>query len=155
MMVLETMISENTVKLDISDVDKWTVIEQLVDLIVESGTGYDREDILAAVIERERQGSTGIENGIAVPHARSNGVSEFACAVGVSRRGIDFDSADQKPCHLIFLIVAPHQESTKYLKALSAVAYIGNNEDRTARLVAADSPEEVISILGENDMTFV
>ena len=102
----------------------------------------------------ERQGSTGLENGIAVPHARSDGVSEFACAIGISKRGMDFDSADRKPCHLIFLIVAPHQESTKYLKALSAVASVGNDEDKTARLIAADSPEEVISILGENDMTF-
>ena len=146
-MVLENMVAAETVELDISDVDKWTVIERLVDLIVESRKSADREAILAAVIDREGQGSTGLENGIALPHARTDGIDDFVCAIGISRSGIDFDSADGKPCHIIFLVVGPRQESTRYLNALSTIAYIGNNKDKVSELISASSPEEVISIL--------
>ena len=136
-MVLENMVAAETVEHDISDVDKWTVNERLVDLIFESRKSADREG----------QGSTGLENGIALPHARTDGIDDFVCAIGISRSGIDFDSADGKPCHIIFLVVGPRQESTRYLNALSTIAYIGNNKDKVSELISASSPEEVISIL--------
>jgi len=148
-MVLDKMITRETVKLDISDIDKWTVMEELIDLIVASGKRVDREAVHSAVFDREYQGSTGLENGIAIPHARTDGVDELVGAIGISRDGIDFESADGNPCHLVFLIVAPHQESTRYLKALSAVAYIGNDDEKRQRLISAASPEEVISVLEE------
>jgi PTS system fructose-specific IIC component len=148
-MLLERVISKQTIKLDISDVDKWTVIEDLIDLIMESGITADREAIYAAVIDREKQASTGVANGIAIPHARTDGVSELVAALGVSKDGIDFDSVDGNPCHLIFLIVAPHGESTTYLKALTAVAFIGKDQEKISRLKSATSPEELVSILEE------
>ena len=149
-MVLESMLSKETVKLGISCVDKWTVIGNLIDLMVEKGRVRDREAILSAVINREKQGSTGLEKGVAIPHARSDGVRELVAALGISKDGLDFDSVDAKPCHLIFLIVAPPQESTRYLKALAAiVSYIAKDEDVISRLRLAASPEEVMSILAE------
>ena len=146
-MMLNRFIAREIIKVGISDVDKWTAIEDLVDLVVASGRSKDREGILSAILAREEQGSTGLEDGIAIPHARTDAVSEFVCAIGVSKEGIDFDSLDGKPCHLIFLIVGPTQESTKYLKALSAAAFIGKDESRVARLKSAGSPDEVIQIL--------
>ncbi len=149
-MVLANVINEGTVKVNVSDVDKWTLIEDLVDLIVAGGKASDREALLAAVVEREQQGSTGLGHGIAIPHARAEGVDGVVGALAVSAGGIDFDSADGEPCHLIFLIVAPPKESTKYLKTLSAITFIGKSESRTARLLAASTPGEVVSILEEN-----
>lgn len=149
-MVLANVITERTVKIDVSDVDKWTLIEDLVDLIVESGRATDREALLKAVVEREQQGSTGLERGIAIPHARSEGVEGVVGALVVSGDGIDFDSADGKPAHLIFLIVAPPHESTRYLKTLSAITFIGKSESKTSRLISASSPGEVVAVLEEN-----
>jgi mannitol/fructose-specific phosphotransferase system IIA component (Ntr-type) len=149
-MVLANVITDGTVKLDVSDVDKWTLIEDLVDLIVKSGRAADREAILTAVVEREQQGSTGLGHGIAIPHARADGVDGVVGALAISSGGIDFDSADDKPVHLVFLIVAPPNESTRYLKTLSAITFIGKSESRTARLLSASSPGEVVSILEEN-----
>jgi mannitol/fructose-specific phosphotransferase system IIA component (Ntr-type) len=148
MMVLQKIITHERIKLDISDVDKWTVIEDLADLIAAAG-GSDRETLIGDTIEREEKGSTGIGEGIAIPHARTAGVTELIGALGVSKQGIDFESADGKPCHLIFLILAPHEESTRYLKALSAVAFIGKDPELISRLTSASSPDEVIAILGE------
>jgi PTS system fructose-specific IIC component len=149
-MVLANVITEKTVKLDVSGVDKWTLIEELVDVIVESGRATDREALLAAVMDREQQGSTGLERGIAIPHARSVGVEGVVGALAVSADGIDFDSADGKPAHLVFLIVAPPHESTKYLKTLSAITFIGRSEGKASRLVSASSPGEVVSVLEED-----
>ena len=149
-MVLANVITERTVKILVSDVDKWTLIEDLVDLIVESGKAGDREAVLSAVVEREQQGSTGLERGIAIPHARSEGIDGVAGALAISENGIDFDSADGKPAHLIFLIVAAPKESTRYLKTLSAITFIGKNEGKISSLISAASPGDVVSILEEN-----
>jgi PTS system fructose-specific IIC component len=149
-MVLANVITEETVVINVSDIDKWTLIENLVDLIVESGKATDREALLAAVMEREQQGSTGLERGIAIPHARSEGVDGVVGALAISGDGIDFDSVDGKPAHLIFLIVAPPRESTRYLKTLSAITFIGKSESRTSRLMSASSPGEAVAVLEEN-----
>jgi mannitol/fructose-specific phosphotransferase system IIA component (Ntr-type) len=149
-MVLANVITEKTVKLDVSGVDKWTLIEELVDMIVESGRATDREALLTAVMDREQQGSTGLERGIAIPHARSEGVECVVGALAVSAEGIDFDSADGKPAHLVFLIAAPPHESTRYLKTLSAITFIGRSEGKTSRLISASSPGEVVSVLEED-----
>ena len=149
-MVLANVITEGTVKLDVSDVDKWAVNEELVYLIVKSGRATDREALLTAVMEREQQGSTGLGHGIAIPHARAEGIDGVVGALGISAGGIDFDSADGKPVHFVFLIVAPPNESTRYLKTLSAITFIGKSESKTSRLLSASTPWEVVSILEEN-----
>jgi mannitol/fructose-specific phosphotransferase system IIA component (Ntr-type) len=148
-MVLQKIITEARIKLDIEDIDKWTLIEDLVDLIVDSVPGADREALLADTLEREEKGSTAIGNGIAIPHARTTGVSELVGVLGISKRGIDFEATDGGLCHLFFLILAPPEEPTRYLKAISAVAFIGKDPDRVARLKSAASPAEVTAILGE------
>ena len=148
-MILERIISSARVKIYGSDVDKWTVIEELADLIVATGEGIDRETLVGDTLDREHKGSTGIGKGIAIPHARSTGVSSLVGALGISERGIDFESEDGQLCHLIFLVLAPPEESTAYLKALSAVAFIGKDDDIISRLKSASSPEEVISVLEE------
>lgn len=148
-MVLGKLVTKQTVSLDVSEMDKWGVIEHLVDLIAQCGKTSDRQAILSAVIERERRASTGLERGIAIPHARSERVVELAMALAISKKGIDFDSADGQPCHLVFLVVAPPQESTRYLDALSSVACIGTRPERLETLITAESPEEAVSILVE------
>jgi mannitol/fructose-specific phosphotransferase system IIA component (Ntr-type) len=148
-MFLDKVISRERVKLDISDVDKWTLIDDLADLIAGTVEGSDSEQLKTDTLDREYKSSTGIGSGIAIPHARTNGVPELVGALGISSEGIDFESDDGQPCHLVFLILAPHEESTRYLKALSAVACIGKNPDRMSRLKSATTPDEVIAILGE------
>jgi len=148
-MILEKIIAKDRIKIGISDLDKWTVIEDLADLIAAGEEGSDRETLLEDTLDREHKGSTGIGKGIAIPHARTTGVTDLVGALGISRSGVDFESEDGHPCHLIFLILAPPEESTRYLKALSAVACIGRDENLMSRLTSASSPDEVISILGE------
>ena len=148
-MMLDKIITRDRVKIGLSDLDKWTVIEDLADLIAAGDQAGDRETLLNDTLDREQKGSTGIGKGIAIPHARTTGVSDLIGALGISRGGIDFEAEDGEPCHLIFLILAPANESTRYLKALSAVACIGKDKELMTRLTSASSSDEVISILGE------
>lgn len=148
-MELAKLISEERISFDIDDLDKWDVIEHLIDLVDRSVSGCNREQIVRDVFEREQKSSTGIGKGIAIPHARTSGVSTTAVAIGMSKTGIDFESEDGKPCHVIFLIIAPEKESTRYLKTLSAVATLCNDSDRVRRLIEARSKSDVISIISE------
>jgi len=148
-MILEKIISIERVKVWDADIDKWAAIDELADLISSSSDESDRNTLIDDVLEREYKGSTGIGKGIAIPHARTTGVKCLVGALGISRRGIDFESEDGQPCHLVFLILAPPEESTAYLKALSAVAFIAKDEAILSRLRSASSPDEVISVLDE------
>jgi len=148
-MILEKIISIERVKIWDAGVDKWAAIDELAGLIASSCEGSDRDTLVDDTLEREYKGSTGIGKGIAIPHARTTGVSSLVGALGISRQGIDFESEDGQPCHLVFLILAPPEESTTYLKALSAVAFIGKDEAIMSRLKSASSPGEVVSVLEE------
>jgi len=150
-MILGKIITKDRIKIGLSDLDKWTVIEELADLIAVGDEGGDRETLLNDTLDREHKGSTGIGKGIAIPHARTTGATDLIGALGISRTGVDFEADDGQPCHLIFLILAPATESTRYLKALRAVACIGSDKELVSRLTSAASPAEAISILGEVD----
>lgn len=148
-MILDRIITRDRIKIGLSDLDKWTVIEDLADLVAAGDESSDREILVDDTLKREDKGSTGIGNGIAIPHARTAGVTDLIGALGISKAGVDFEAEDGQPCHLIFLILAPAKESTRYLKALSAVACIGKDEGLISRLTSASSPDEAISLLGE------
>lgn len=153
-MALAELVRRDAVRVGLAGMGKEAVIGLLVDAIVgsgatASGSAPDGEAILAAVLDREANGSTGLGGGIAIPHARTTGVADVTCALGISREGVDFDAVDGRPCHLIFLIVAPPDESTRYLKALSAVALIGRDAALVDRLVSAATPEEALAVLAE------
>ena len=149
-MVRAKVLTKDLVKLDFHGIDKWTAIERLVDVVVQSTQDADRQAVLSAVIERERSGSTALHNGIAVPHARTDGVPHLVAAAGISREGIDFESGDGhsagQRCHFILLILAPPAESTRYLKALAAVAALGQDLNALDALKNATTPEEGFSI---------
>lgn len=148
-MELHKIITEKTVRLDASSLDKWQVIEVLMDLLVKTGKCHDKQAVVSAVVDREKKCSTGLTNGIAIPHARSEIVDEMIGALAISKAGLDFDSADGKPCHLVFLIISPPTESTRYLKVLSEVAFIGSEPECVATLKAAATPGEVVAILAD------
>jgi len=133
---------------DLKHRQKEAVLEELVATLVAAGVTRAPEAVLAALRQREALGSTGIGKGIAVPHARSTMVSERAVVVARSRRGVDFDSADGKPVHLCFLIVAPPLERDDIYLQLLAHIVRGVRLARTRqRLLDAADFDAVRSIL--------
>lgn len=106
-------------------------LEELAALMAATDLGVPRDALLAALREREELGSTGFENGVAIPHARLPGDVPFALGVAVSPGGVDYASSDGSPSTLFFVLVGPEESSTEYLRYLAHISRVGLN--RTAR----------------------
>jgi fructose-specific phosphotransferase system IIA component len=111
----------------------------------------DVESALQEFLQRESKGSTGIGNGIAIPHVRSAQVSQLEFFFANSKEGVDFESLDGEPIHLLFMMVAPLSSQGSHIKALARISRILNDESVRARLKDATEPEEVRSILAERE----
>lgn len=145
-MMISDLLSEATVQIDFNDLDKWSTIDRLTDLLIKTGKVIDPDAVRKAILDREQQGSTGLDSGIAIPHARTQGVSDVVAALGISKKGLDFQSPSGSPCHMVFLILAPPNQSTKYLESLAAIASFGRHPEGVSRMCSVNAANEVISL---------
>jgi len=118
-MSLIELIDESVVRVPLAAKDKDGVIRELVDVLFSAGKVSDAAEVKKAVLARETLGSTGLTDGIAVPHGKTPAVSDLAIAIGIAPGGIAFDSMDGAPSKLFFLIVAPPDKSGPHIEALS------------------------------------
>lgn len=140
--ILETAL----VTLELSDGDKYQVIEELLDLAVQSGNIKDRDHALKDLIEREQYLSTGFENGLAVPHAKSEAVSEIVLAFGLNRQGIEFDSLDGKPTHFVFMLLSPMDTSGPHIQTLALLARNFQIAETSQTIKNVATQEELLQI---------
>lgn len=129
-------------------------LEELIDRFVEIKLIKKREIVLKMLQERESLGSTGIGKGVAIPHGRSTAASDVMVAFGKSVEGIDFDSMDGKPVHLIFMVLAPPQEeNNRYLPLLGKLVEILREDKNRKGLMEVESFQEFVNLLkGEEDV---
>jgi mannitol/fructose-specific phosphotransferase system IIA component (Ntr-type) len=138
------------VRVPLQSQDKEGVLPELVDLVVRSeGLDAERDEIYRAVWERENVLSTGISDGIAVPHAKYNGLDRIVMAAGVSRVPIDFDALDSRPVQLFFLILGPDSAAGSQVRALSRISRLMRDESLREQLVSAGDAERFLRVLGE------
>jgi len=131
--------------------NKFAIIEKMLDQALRKGVIMTREPILHKIREREELESTGVVEGIAIPHARTEAVKDLLMIIGVIKEGLDFNSLDGKPVHIVFLIVAPEEAKSKYIQVLARISRMCRQEDFRKTLLSAGSPSEVISILEKFD----
>jgi len=127
--------------------DKFEAIEELARVFEKSHLCSDISSLINALKEREEIMSTGIGFGIAIPHAKIQTVSEMAFAIGISRRGIDFDSMDGQKVNLIILVIAGEKQHKDYLRLLSNIMSILKKDPVKEMIIQSANPEEIISIL--------
>ncbi|MBX7150864.1 PTS sugar transporter subunit IIA [bacterium] len=143
---LSNFLRPETIIVDLVGQSKQAVIDELIGVMDAAGLLLDRSQVREAVIERERKLSTGLGNGIAVPHGKTIGVERLVGAFGIHRTGISFDAADGAPAKLFFMLVSPKSVSGPHVKALAAVAKFMRNERNREIIFAAKTTEEVFSI---------
>ncbi|MFH1943304.1 MAG: PTS sugar transporter subunit IIA [bacterium] len=146
-MRLSDLLSEETITVSLRHTDKQGVIEELLDLAMKTGRIKDRSIALKAVMDREQLMSTGLEKGVAVPHAKTKAAEDLSMALGISKEGIDFQSADGKPSHLFFFLLAPEAAAGPNVKVLAQIARLTNAPDFRQTLKEASSPKEVLNII--------
>ncbi len=113
--------------------------------------GIDAEEIFNLLMERENLGSTGIGNGLAIPHGKLPGLERMLIIVARSREGVPFDAVDNKDVHVIFLLIAPGNAAAIYLKVLARVSRLLKKPGVYDAIVAAESAEEIARIIEEAD----
>jgi PTS system nitrogen regulatory IIA component len=131
--------------------NKSLAIEELADLIVESNHSIKKDDLIRILLERERLGSTGIGDGVAIPHGKVPGIIEPIISFGKSEAGLDFDSIDGQPVYLFFLLVAPENSANIHLKALARIARILKNQSLRKQLMDAKTREEIYKVIINDD----
>jgi len=116
--------------------------------------GAEVEDVAAVLMEREHLGSTGIGGGIAIPHGKLKTVKSIAVGFGRSIKGIEFESLDNRPVHLFFLLLTPEHSTGGHLKVLAQISKLLKMDQFKERLLAAGSTEQIHQIILENDEEF-
>ena len=146
-MTLLDILSPASVIVDLKGDTKEEIIAEMVDLLSASEAISDRDKVLQAVLEREKIMSTGIGDGIAIPHGKSDSVVKLVAALGTQRRGVDFEALDGEPAYVFFLLVSPANVSGPHIKALARISRLLKNDDFKKKLITASSPEEIISAI--------
>ena len=121
-MFLHDLFTPEFILVDLQAEDKEEVFEEMVDRFCQTIKSDAREEILEALREREMKMSTGIQNGIAIPHGKTNAVDRVYAMLGISRKGIDYEALDGNPVYLVFLVLGPTGDSEKHLKVLQRMA---------------------------------
>ena len=150
MKILE-FLNTNAISLNLQAGDKEGVIGELVDLLVKAGEVKDKDKIVKVIMDRESLGSTGIGQGVAIPHGKTDGARKLVASFGLPQKGINFDSLDGEPGYIFFLLVAPQNSAGPHLKALARIA--GMLKDKFCRdgLKNVKSKEELLKILSQED----
>ena len=148
-MKITDLLSKESVLLNIDVKDKDACLVKLVDLMDASGKISDKKLYLDAVQEREKEGTTGVGNGIAIPHGRCSGVKEPGLAAMTINGGVEYEALDAKPVDLAFLIAAPEGSGSMHLEILSKLATMLMDENFVADLKKAKTVEEFLKVIDD------
>ena len=150
-MRITELLDKRSIRIDGAPKSKNEALDQMVELMAKSGKINDLEAYRQEVYRREEEGTTGVGEGIAIPHGKGAFVDKPGLAAMVVKDGVDYDSLDGEPVHLIFLIAAPNTKDNVHLDVLSKLSVLLMDEDFSRALQNAKSPEEFMKIVDEAD----
>ncbi|MCC0642712.1 MULTISPECIES: PTS fructose transporter subunit IIABC [unclassified Clostridioides] len=145
------LLDEKSIKLNLKSKNKPEVIEELVDLVANSGNLNDKENYKKAILAREEMSTTGIGEGVAIPHAKTTSVDKACIAAAVSKEGIDYESFDGSLSNLFFMIAAPDGANNTHLEVLSRLSTILMDEDFRNKLINSNSAREFKEIIDKKE----
>ena len=151
-MRITDLLSAESIELNGTAKNKTDVLNQMVDLMEKSGNLSEKETYRSAVFAREEEGTTGVGDGIAIPHGKSSAVTAPGLAAMVIKEGVEYDALDGAPVDLIFLIAAPNTKDNVHLEVLSKLSVLLMKEEFTEALKAASSKEEFLQIIETAEM---
>jgi PTS system nitrogen regulatory IIA component len=153
-MKLSDILEEDNIIPDLKARDKKRAIEELTEAIVKGNPSLDKDSLVRVLLERESLGSTAIGDGVAIPHGKYPGISTPIISFGRSRKGLDFESMDDQPVFLFFLLIAPEDSASVHLKALARIAKMLKDSNFRKVLIEATTKKELYKIIIQNDEEF-
>lgn len=154
MTTISDLLRDDLVIEELEAIDKRGVINEFSRLLKATGRIENADELGRVLLERESLGSTGIEDGVAIPHAKLHLLPEMIIAFGRSSRGVDFQSLDAKPAHLFFLLVTPDDRPGEHLKALARISRILKNPVLRENLRQASNRRELQRLICEEDKKY-
>jgi len=152
-MKIMDFLDKRAVSVDLASKDKDGVIKELVDLIVKTGEmkSKDKDTLVKVLLDRELLGSTGIGQGIGIPHGKSPKIKKLVGACGISKEGLNFDSLDGEPTYIFFLLLAPQESAGPHLKALARISRILKDKYFLDILRNCDTAKDLVNTLSKED----
>lgn len=146
-MKITEFLSKNAIKVGVESTEKEAALKELVDVLATVTDIGDKKSILRALIERENLGSTGIGQGIAIPHGKTDKVKGLVSVLGISRKGVNFESLDGEPVYIFFLLVAPKDTAGPHLKALAQISRLLRDSYFCELLKRCKTSDEVYELI--------
>jgi len=150
-MKIADLLDIKAISTELTATKKTEVLSEMIALLSRVQPDLDAAELLGVLIDREELGSTGIGDGVAIPHGKLRGLDRLLMAFGRKQDGIDFDSMDNRPARLFFLLLAPENEATLHLKALARISKLLRKEEVRQQLFDAVDPASLLSILCQED----
>lgn len=146
-MNLKKLLTKDSILPDLQADTKQGVIEEIIGFLSASGKFTGKTAAIQAVLAREEKMSTGMQNGIAIPHGKTDAVNQLVAAVAISRAGVDFDAMDGKPCHIFILTLSPENRAGPHIQFLAEISKVLSRPNLREQLLSATSAEEMLNLL--------
>ena len=152
-MRITDFLDKKAVTVDLKSKDKKNIIRELVDLLIKAGDikSKDKEPVFKILMEREMLGSTGIGQGIGIPHGKSGSIKNLIGACGISKDGVNFDSLDGEKANIFFLLLAPQESAGPHLKALARISRLLKDKYFRDMLLSAKTEKDLINVIIKED----
>jgi PTS system nitrogen regulatory IIA component len=150
-MKITEFLSKKGIKLDLEATEKEGILKELVDVLAGVKEIGDKKSIVRALLERESLGSTGIGQGIAIPHGKTDKVHELVAVLGISQKGVNFEALDGEPVHIFFLLVAPKESAGPHLKALAQISRLLRDSYFCQLLRRCKTADEVYDLISREE----
>jgi fructose-specific phosphotransferase system IIA component len=153
-MKIGDILTEDVVVTGLEGNSKDEIIDAMIELVGRSPKILDKEKVREAIFEREKIMSTGVGNGFAIPHGKTDAVSDIVAAFAVTAEPIDYQSLDEKPVRLVFLLVGKDNMVGPHIKLLSRISRLMNKEEFRKRLVDLKTPREILETFRKEEASY-
>lgn len=152
-MKVSDFLCPKAVTADLASTTKKEIIEELVDLLIKAGAidKKMRSKLIEILLAREALGSTAIGQGIAIPHGKCENVTKLTAALGISKKGVNFDSLDGEPAYIFFLLIAPIDSAGPHLKALAHISRLLKDKYFRENLKAVKDEKAILALVNRED----
>ena len=148
MLNLKELLGKDNILMNLETTTKEGIITEMIDHLAASGRIKNRKAALKAIMEREKKMSTGMQNGIAIPHGKTNSVPDLVTALGIKPEGMNFESLDGLPSRIFIMTLSPVNRTGPHVQFLSEISRILENPEIRSRIIQAPDAETILELLG-------
>jgi len=153
-MKITDILTDKVIVTKLAGSTKTEILNSMINLAATSDRVIDKEKMRAAILEREKIMSTGVGSGFAIPHGKTDAVQDIVAALAITEQPIDYQSLDDQPVRIVFLLVGKDNSVGPHIKLLSRISRLMNKEEFRKKLIDAESPSEILQIFKQEESTY-